>query len=340
MAVTIVEQTQAQMPLPLKRKSSASLKVFGPGPNVPAQPMLSKGFSSFSIDGDFLESMDSFAQELVSEATASCSNPKEAQEYDSTSESAFATDLNNMIMETNTAAPPLLALPAPVESYSIPAIPTMGKPGRRRLNITNLQTHRTDRHVRKDGVVEKEMVISTLRWFDLRVTVTDSLTGQALPDESISLEAQLLYENGLPVENLASKTPLLMGDTRMITCNGTARFRLKIKSLSSHRERQRFRIRVAPSDEMLNRMEPTLTAVTGPVKCITKLRTTKASSLASPGMVVEEFQDSSKKRSLDELASAFEDEVAKRSKQISQLEKTQQMILSQLQALSAAIQRN
>ena len=52
---------------------------------------------------------------------------------------------------------------------------------------------------------------------------------------------------------------------------GMALFKLRITSLSSHRDKQRFRIRVSPVDTSLLLREPHLTAVTTPMKCVTKL---------------------------------------------------------------------
>ena len=52
---------------------------------------------------------------------------------------------------------------------------------------------------------------------------------------------------------------------------GTALFKLRITSLSSHRDKQRFRIRVAPVDTNLLLREPGLSVVTTPMKCVTKL---------------------------------------------------------------------
>lgn len=56
-----------------------------------------------------------------------------------------------------------------------------------------------------------------------------------------------------------------------------ANFRLRITSLSSHRDRQRFRVRVTALDAQTRVPEPGLSAVTKPMKCVTKLATTRSS---------------------------------------------------------------
>ena len=62
-----------------------------------------------------------------------------------------------------------------------------------------------------------------------------------------------------------------MGKTQVVAMQGMALFKLRITSLSSHRDKQRFRIRVSPVDTSLLLREPHLTAVTTPMKCVTKL---------------------------------------------------------------------
>merc|ERR1719148_245441 len=60
-------------------------------------------------------------------------------------------------------------------------------------------------------------------------------------------------------------------ETQVVAMQGMALFKLRITSLSSHRDKQRFRIRVSPVDTSLLLREPHLTAVTTPMKCVTKL---------------------------------------------------------------------
>jgi hypothetical protein len=73
------------------------------------------------------------------------------------------------------------------------------------------------------------------------------------------------------VEQLATCEPLLVGKTEVTAMQGSAMFKLRITSLSSHRDKQRFRIRVSPQDTGLLIREPGLSVVTTPMKCVTKL---------------------------------------------------------------------
>jgi len=75
----------------------------------------------------------------------------------------------------------------------------------------------------------------------------------------------------LQVEQLATCEPLLVGKTEVTAMQGSAMFKLRITSLSSHRDKQRFRIRVSPQDMGLLVREPGLAVVTTPMKCVTKL---------------------------------------------------------------------
>ena len=68
---------------------------------------------------------------------------------------------------------------------------------------------------------------------------------QPVLDCSLPLRAALLYENGLPVKQASSSEPLLVGETDVVALQGAATFKLRITSLSSHRDKQRFRIQVS-----------------------------------------------------------------------------------------------
>lgn len=142
------------------------------------------------------------------------------------------------------------------------------------------------------------MVVSNLRHFTLQVGLV-SANGQPATSsaEDMYVRADLIYENGLPVrraprwracaglrsravglaacdaqvEQLATSEPVLVGKTELKLSNGQATFKLRITSLSSHRDRQRFRIRVTASDQRLLAQEPGLSVVTHPMKCVTKL---------------------------------------------------------------------
>ena len=141
-------------------------------------------------------------------------------------------------------------------------------PGRH-LQIMDHTVHRIDTNIKANGEEEKEMVVSNLRHFTLKIGVVDRSGGGH--DTELPLKAELLYENGQLVEQLATCEPLLVGKTQVVAMQGMALFKLRITSLSSHRDKQRFRIRVSPVDTSLLLREPHLTAVTTPMKCVTKL---------------------------------------------------------------------
>merc|ERR1719238_2255280 len=163
--------------------------------------------------------------------------------------------------------PPLPPLPANVRSL-VPA-PNLPGPGRH-LQILDHTVHRIDAHTKANGEEEKEMVVSNLRHFTLKIGVLDPRMGMGR-DAELPLKAELLYENGQLVEQLATCEPLLVGKTEVVAMQGTALFKLRITSLSSHRDKQRFRIRVSPTDTTLLLREPGLSVVTTPMKCVTKL---------------------------------------------------------------------
>jgi len=158
--------------------------------------------------------------------------------------------------------------------------PPMAMPGRgmvpqhlpgpgRHLQIMDHTVHRIDTNIKANGEEEKEMVVSNLRHFTLKIGVIDRSGGGH--EAELPLKAELLYENGQLVEQLATCEPLLVGKTQVVAMQGMALFKLRITSLSSHRDKQRFRIRVSPVDTSLLLREPHLTAVTTPMKCVTKL---------------------------------------------------------------------
>ena len=119
-------------------------------------------------------------------------------------------------------------------------------PGRH-LQILDHTVHRIDAHTKANGEEEKEMVVSNLRHFNLTIGVLDPRMGIGR-DAELPLKAELLYENGQLVEQLATCEPLLVGKTEVVAMQGAALFKLRITSLSAHRDKQRFRIRVSPTD--------------------------------------------------------------------------------------------
>jgi len=167
-----------------------------------------------------------------------------------------------MQMQPGVMGPPLTL---PVRGMVPQHLPGPG----RHLQIMDHTVHRIDTNIKANGEEEKEMVVSNLRHFTLKIGVIDRSGGGR--ETELPLKAELLYENGQLVEQLATCEPLLVGKTQVVALQGMALFKLRITSLSSHRDKQRFRIRVSPVDTSLLLREPHLTAVTTPMKCVTKL---------------------------------------------------------------------
>lgn len=222
-----------------------------------------------------------------------------------------------------------------VSSVSLPG------PGRH-LQILDHTVHRIDAHTKANGEEEKEMVVSNLRHFTLKIGVLDPRMGVGREAE-LPLRAELLYENGQPVEQLATCEPLLVGKTEVVAMQGTALFKLRITSLSSHRDKQRFRVRIAPVDTTLLLREPGLSVVTTPMKCVTKLSHRSSSSKGAADAEDEGEEDNGDgadgshggggggglKRKRDDIEPMLEAQSA----QLAQLQKTNRDILEQLSLL-------
>ena len=221
-------------------------------------------------------------------------------------------------------------------------LPGMGRPVTlpgpgRHLQILDHTVHRIDAHTKANGDEEKEMVVSNLRHFTLKIGVLDPRMGMGR-DSELPLKAELLYENGQLVEQLATCEPLLVGKTEVVAMQGSALFKLRITSLSSHRDKQRFRIRVSPVDAHLLLREPGLSVVTTPMKCVTKLshRSSSSSSAKVEGEG-EEWEGegeqgegtSGTKRKRDDIEPLLEAQ----AQQLNQLQKTNADILEQLRQL-------
>lgn len=181
------------------------------------------------------------------------------------------------------------------------------------------------------------MVVSNLRHFTLKIGVLDPRCGVGR-DAELPLKAELLYENGQLVEQLATCEPLLVGKTEVVAMQGTALFKLRITSLSSHRDKQRFRIRVSPVDTNLLLREPGLSVVTTPMKCVTKL-SHRSSKADGTGEGEEGEWDGDEmgggsapggtKRKRDDIEAALD----LQGQQLLSLQKTNAEILEQLQSL-------
>jgi len=201
-------------------------------------------------------------------------------------------------------------------------------PGRH-LQILDHTVHRIDTHTKHNGDEEKEMVVSNLRHFTLKIGVLDPRIGLGR-DAELPLKAELLYENGQLVEQLATCEPLLVGKTEVVAMQGSALFKLRITSLSSHRDKQRFRIRVSPSDTNLLLREPGLSVVTTPMKCVTKLSHRASGTKLETEEDEETWEDTAAgKRKRDEIDQTLEHQ----GQQLEELQQTTNQVLEQLRAL-------
>jgi len=235
---------------------------------------------------------------------------------------------------------------SPALSSAVMSMPTRGLmpaqqlpgPGRH-LQILDHTVHRIDTHTKNNGEEEKEMVVSNLRHFTLKIGVLDPRMGVGREAE-LPLKAELLYENGQLVEQLATCEPLLVGKTEVVAMQGSALFKLRITSLSSHRDKQRFRIRVSPVDTNLLLREPGLSVVTTPMKCVTKLSHRSGAKLeaGADGEEDGEFDDfgqngGSAKRKRDELEPLLDAQAI----QIQQLRQANGQMLEELRSLKAML---
>lgn len=205
----------------------------------------------------------------------------------------------------------------------------------RHLQILDHTVHRIDNHIKPGGEDEKEMVVSNLRHFTLKIGVLDPRYNAGHTDD-LNLKAELLYENGTPVEQLATCEPLLVGKTEVTAMQGSALFKLRITSLSSHRDKQRFRIRVSPSDNSMLLREPGLSVVTTPMKCVTKLsHRPSGTGKAEAGGEEDEWGDEAVggKRKRDELEEALQAQ----GQALQAMQESQTQILAQLQTLKTLL---
>lgn len=207
----------------------------------------------------------------------------------------------------------------------------------RKLKILEHRVHKVELRTKENDEPEEELVVSNLRPFMLKVGVHDHLD-QPVLDCSLPLRATLLYENGLPVKQTSSSEPLLVGETDVVALQGAATFKLRITSLSSHRDKQRFRIQVAPQEVELVQSEPALCVVTDPMKSVTKLGRASngpAPPLPSPGMSGDAFgggMDPTLKRK-------YRDTLEVHAQMMQTMADTQQLILHELQSITLLARR-
>jgi len=209
----------------------------------------------------------------------------------------------------------------------------------RRLKILEHRVHKVELRTKETGEQEEELVVSNLRPFTLKVGVHDHLD-QPMIDCSLPLRASLLYENGLPVKQTSTSEPLLVGETDVVALQGAATFKLRITSLSSHRDKQRFRIQVAPQDVEVQMREPGLCVVTDPMKSVTKLgrAAPNTSQMLPPPLPLP--NDPTDYRRDDTLKRKYQDALESHAQQLQTLGETQAHIMRELQSLlSLAHQR-
>jgi hypothetical protein len=205
-------------------------------------------------------------------------------------------------------------------------------PAGRRLKVLEHKVHKIEIHEKENGEVEEEQVVSNLRPFTLKVGVTDHLDRPVL-DSSVPLRATLLYENGLPVQQASSSEPLIVGETSVVALHGTATFKLRITSLSSHRDKQRFRIQVEPQDAEVALQEPHLIVVTQPMKSVTKLgRATPGSAQSGPAPAA--LGEANGGAHPDSMKRKYRDVLEEHAAQLRAITDTQATIMGELHAVA------
>jgi len=209
-------------------------------------------------------------------------------------------------------------------------------PGRH-LQILDHTVHRIDTTTKANGEEEKEMVVSNLRHFTLKIGVLDPYHGVGR-ETDLPLKAELLYENGQLVEQLATCEPLLVGKTQVVAMQGMALFKLRITSLSSHRDKQRFRIKIQPVDTSLLLREPGLSVVTTPMKCVTKLShrgsSGKMDGEGEEGALEDDSYGGGTKRKRDD---DVEPVLEAHGQKLNELQQTNLHILEQLRSIKATL---
>jgi len=215
-------------------------------------------------------------------------------------------------------------------------------PTGRRLKILEHRVHKVENRVKENGEQEEELVVSNLRPFTVKVGVHDHLD-QPLYDCNLPLRATLLYENGLPVKQTSTSEPLLVGETDVVALQGSAIFKLRITSLSSHRDKQRFRIQIAPQDVELQLSETNLSVVTDPMKSVTKLGRASHAAAAAPPLPLPLNGAGVGNGGVggdETLKRKYRDTLEDHATQLQTLQQTQQAILGEMQALTRLVQQS
>jgi hypothetical protein len=251
----------------------------------------------------------------------------------------------DMQAATAAARDALVAAPAPAPMHPPPAhMPSDGLSSAvvaagRRLKIIEHRVHKVEARTKENGEHEEELVVSNLRPFTVKVGVFDHLD-QPVHDCSLPLRASLLYENGLPVKQTSTSEPLLVGETDVVALQGSATFKLRITSLSSHRDKQRFRIQVAPQELELQLSETNLCVVTDPMKSVTKLgRNSQAQGAAAGGAGVAPPPSlpmpgaEAQSAMADGMKRKYRETIEDHAQQLQSLQDMQEHILAEVQSL-------
>ena len=209
------------------------------------------------------------------------------------------------------------------------------------LRIDAHQVHRID----GDGI-HAELVISTLKDITLTVVIVDQLD-QICSSAALPLSANLIYENGQPVEQLDRHQQVMKGGSAQMT-NGTATFKLRVNVLSSLRQNQKFRILISTEEENFRYEHGKLVVITNAMRSITKLwrgvrepadqQTIElAADPAAPQPAAGQADDEGipLKRKSTELSHLLE-MISDHDRSIGDLRESQQAIMSELKSLRIA----
>merc|ERR1719271_1263679 len=129
-------------------------------------------------------------------------------------------------------------------------------------------------HAREQGPEgAPKYLVSNLKFYNVKVVLKDRRS-QLLATQPLRLRATLLYANGQPLRELKNDEPALLGSSgELELVGGRTTFRLKMGKdiISSRHDERLFRVRIEPCDPELAKLHPNLTAVTEPMRSMTKL---------------------------------------------------------------------
>ena len=128
-----------------------------------------------------------------------------------------------------------------------------------RLAIQSHSVHKVENADTED----REYVVSNLRVFQIEVVLVNE-RNELAQTTNVALHASLLTENGLDLVWPNPQEPMLTGETEAVIIGGRGLFKLKMGAsvLSSKMGKQRFRVKIEPKSERLQRDFPQLTVLT------------------------------------------------------------------------------